>query len=461
MVFFIEGDIDTPIADLNGTGSQTPGDWITGTPYPIFNPVNPQCAQFLSDYKIQGYPSFFLICPDKKIYTLRWPTESDILSNIRDSCVRATLDASTIAMQTSIMCTNTFSPIVSLNNGGTTSLTTCKLTYKIDNGSPLTFNWTGNLASKNTINVTLPGITTTPGDHTLTVVTSIPNGGQDQFQHNDSKTYPLHVFSTTGSALPYSEGFEGTFPVTGLYINNPQEDITWKKTSTVGGFGASNSCIYYDAYNNSDSEFDEFILAPVNLSGVTSPILEFNLAYAQLDEYTTEILEVLISTDCAQTWSNIYTKSAANLATAGFTEDLFIPAANEWRKEIIDLSTFNTNSSVHIKFKISNYHGNALYIDDINVNHSIGIKEDLIDYSLSVFPSPACEFINVAFLNNSTEQVMINLYNGLGELVKNSAHTVSKGQQNIKLSVQGLPKGFYTLELRSGNGSVSRKISVQ
>ena len=35
MVFFIEGDAN-PMACLQGTGCGTQGDWITGTPYPIF-----------------------------------------------------------------------------------------------------------------------------------------------------------------------------------------------------------------------------------------------------------------------------------------------------------------------------------------------------------------------------------------------------------------------------------------
>ena len=37
MVFFVEGDGSTNAADLNGTGSNTQGDWITGTPYPVID----------------------------------------------------------------------------------------------------------------------------------------------------------------------------------------------------------------------------------------------------------------------------------------------------------------------------------------------------------------------------------------------------------------------------------------
>ena len=35
--FFIEGDNTTDNDDLNGTGTNTQGDWVTGTPYPIID----------------------------------------------------------------------------------------------------------------------------------------------------------------------------------------------------------------------------------------------------------------------------------------------------------------------------------------------------------------------------------------------------------------------------------------
>ena len=37
MVFYIEGDAATTLADLNGTGSNTQGNWVAGTPYPIID----------------------------------------------------------------------------------------------------------------------------------------------------------------------------------------------------------------------------------------------------------------------------------------------------------------------------------------------------------------------------------------------------------------------------------------
>jgi hypothetical protein len=67
MVLFIEADKATTLAELKGSGSSQ-GDWVTGTPYPIFNPEGAVCTQVVkTDYKLAYFPTCYLICPNKKI----------------------------------------------------------------------------------------------------------------------------------------------------------------------------------------------------------------------------------------------------------------------------------------------------------------------------------------------------------------------------------------------------------
>ncbi|MDG2247354.1 MAG: redoxin family protein, partial [Flavobacteriales bacterium] len=62
MVFYIEGDADTTIDDLNGTGGNTQGDWVTGTGYPIADDAG------VSDLYAVGYfPTIYTICPNRII----------------------------------------------------------------------------------------------------------------------------------------------------------------------------------------------------------------------------------------------------------------------------------------------------------------------------------------------------------------------------------------------------------
>jgi thiol-disulfide isomerase/thioredoxin len=64
VVLFYEDDTQTTLADLNGTGSNTQGDWVTGVTYPI---INGTASLPYPEYG-EGYPTVSVICPtDKKI----------------------------------------------------------------------------------------------------------------------------------------------------------------------------------------------------------------------------------------------------------------------------------------------------------------------------------------------------------------------------------------------------------
>lgn len=60
-VFYIEGDDTTNNDDLNGTGSNTQGDWVSGTPYPIIDNAGDIFAAFECTY----FPTIYTICPNK------------------------------------------------------------------------------------------------------------------------------------------------------------------------------------------------------------------------------------------------------------------------------------------------------------------------------------------------------------------------------------------------------------
>jgi hypothetical protein len=60
MIFFIEGDDETTLEQLNGaSGSQ--GDWVTGTYYPIID----DAENIFNDYACTYYPTMYTICPSR------------------------------------------------------------------------------------------------------------------------------------------------------------------------------------------------------------------------------------------------------------------------------------------------------------------------------------------------------------------------------------------------------------
>jgi hypothetical protein len=68
-ILFIEADGGTDSFAIHGIGSSTLGDWTWGTLFPIINPSSGvPLNDFLVAYDLSVWPTFFLICPNKKVY---------------------------------------------------------------------------------------------------------------------------------------------------------------------------------------------------------------------------------------------------------------------------------------------------------------------------------------------------------------------------------------------------------
>jgi len=120
-------------------------------------------------------------------------------------------------------CNNTVIPKITLNNAGSTTLTSATINYQMDATATQTLAWTGSLASATSTVLTLntySGLTNAA--HTFSVWVTSPNGGTDGNAANNSMLSSFTVIAApTGSALPFTEGFEGTtFPPAGWVETN-------------------------------------------------------------------------------------------------------------------------------------------------------------------------------------------------------------------------------------------------
>jgi thiol-disulfide isomerase/thioredoxin len=104
VVFFYEADESTTISDLNGSGSNTQGDWISGTPYPIMNET-PVTLDLNAYYT--GFPTISLICPsDKKIkedlFYSQAQTPAQSLENMRTVVLNYINSCTTLGIQENV-----------------------------------------------------------------------------------------------------------------------------------------------------------------------------------------------------------------------------------------------------------------------------------------------------------------------------------------------------------------------
>ncbi|MCW3085756.1 MAG: hypothetical protein JWP12_3122 [Bacteroidetes bacterium] len=362
-------------------------------------------------------------------------------------------------------CATSFTPSVTIKNFGTTSLTSCTINYKTDAGTVMTQPWTGSLATGASQVVALPMQTATAGGHTFTSYTSAPNGGLDDDAANNQTVRNFAIVGTAAAA-PLIEGYTATtFPPAGWFIDNPDGAATWARKTGAGGFGTSTACAKLDFYNSPDGAEDDFYAKNVDLTGMTTANLKFDVAYAQYDASVADELDVMVSTDCGATWNTVYSKAGAALVTNGGTivTAAYTPTATQWRTETVGLNSFTGNASVMIKFVGMSAYGNNVYIDNINIANAAatGIVENNAVNNISVYPNPMTNNATVDFNMVESNKVTVTLVNELGQVVINEdLGTMTAGEQKYALNAESLSNGLYFLNIKVGTSTITKKVSI-
>lgn len=181
-------------------------------------------------------------------------------------------------------------------------------------------------------------------------------------------TKPNYINVSWGQGTSVVEGFEGgTYPPAGWELAS-QSGANWSQTNAAGGFGASANAIRFDNYaTNTNSQHDAIVAPKVDLTNSGNARVTFDVAYARYSSTYPDSLRVLVSTDCGDTYTPVYTKSGTVLATApDYTSNIFVPNATQWRKDTVWLTPYIGNT-VLVKFENIGYYGQAIYLDNINI----------------------------------------------------------------------------------------------
>ncbi|MDX1903263.1 MAG: choice-of-anchor J domain-containing protein, partial [Thermonemataceae bacterium] len=281
-----------------------------------------------------------------------------------------------IISPTAEICTSAPSPVITVKNMGTNTLTSMVISYQVDGGATQNYNWVGSIASNGTLNITMPAITVAAGDHTYRAFVASSNGVANISTPGQNDLTFSFTYTINGAAIPYIESFDGnTFPPKNWQINQVggQDCATWTQRTNITGADASfTSAAFMNhySYDPGSNQQDELISPIIDISTATGTTqLLFDVAYRRYDNTTNERLQVFISTDCGATWvaTAIYDKSGATLATlANSTADFAPTASGNWRNETIDISTY-AGQKVKFKFVSTNQFGNGLYVDNIRV----------------------------------------------------------------------------------------------
>lgn len=265
------------------------------------------------------------------------------------------------------------------------------------------------------------------------------------------------------------QGFESiTFPDNYWITKLPVYGGGWIQTSAVAATGSK--CIMVDNYFDSPNGPAVFFTPMFDLTSLSNPGITFNVAYSQNGAGSNDRLRVYYSSDCAASWTPLYSKSGASLHTLGsgtIASGPFTPTSLQWRKELIAMgSSFSSVNDILFKFEFtpdSVNPGNNIFLDDIDIENVTGISEksELMN-SLSVSPNPSSGSTNVNFDLKKSGQVVISVYDLAGkQITAGNYGELSAGKHSINVNTSGFSEGLYFLRVNLGDHSLTTKLAVE
>ena len=477
MVFFVEGDGATNTAclhgltgcvDANNHNPTSQGDWTAGVTHPIIDPTSsttPTVSAFDDIYNLAYFPTCVMICPDRSM------TEVDQFKATSLYAAKAACSAATVAVDAEMITSleynknlatcDSVSPTFRFANVGTSPLTSATITVDVDGTVQKTINWTGSLASYASTTVTGFKVgSSVSGAHTITATISNPNGSADPTSSNNTTTASFLFYPSVGGAF-ISESFETAgIPNDWAILNGGSN--SWNYTTQFGF--ASTTCAYLEFYSIQQGQIDIMKLPPMSFAGSTTASLSFDVAYAQYAGTENDRLQVEVSTNCGTTWTSKYNKAGATLKTVPATTTEYTPAGDgDWRHENVNLNTVAGQSQVLVRFKGTSAYGNNLFIDNVNFSNAdvSGVEENQMVNHINVYPNPMTNNAIVDFNLAEANKVSIVMVNTLGQVVlSEDLGKMNAGTQNYSLDAASLSNGLYFLNIKVGNNTVTKKVSI-
>lgn len=372
---------------------------------------------------------------------------------------------SKILTPASLSCSNSFRPSVLLKNTGKDTLHSLQFHYTID-GNSFNYDWNGSVPANKDQTISLPLMNVNGGLHLLKIYSNHPNGISDTVAARDTLLYNFTVDSVASAlSLPYAESFERGIP-SNISIVNPDHSIGW----ALANYAASDSsnCIYLNSYNYSDKgQVDEYRLPALDLSK-GQPKLTFFLAYKMFDDPSlnpvTDTLSILLSSDCGNSFTEIFKKYALELVTSSSVTSTFEfrPEGNEWRQFVVDLSPYSSSTHAILAFRNISGFQNQMYIDQIMVgNTPLAISQPRVIENPGLFPNPASKAVNLSYTLLAETSIGIEVYDITGRCLQSLRGQRSFGKHTETLNAQGsLLPGIYFVKIFANNEASTLKLII-
>ena len=407
MVFFVEGDGSTNTADLNGTGGNTQGDWITGTPYPVIDD-----ASIASAYQIAFYPTVFRVCPNGLVYEEGQSTVSQLVSSVGSNCsqtLTGAADHGKINDADLALCTANGTPEFSITNYGTNAISSATVTL-LENGSSIgTANYSGNIAQFSSGNVSFNAMAmNTSSTYTATL-------------DNINGNTPANTAMTTATLNAITASPSGTDVTVNFFTDYYPGETSWQILSSSGSVVASGG-----PYTPGTADQWGGGGADANTTMSSTHVLPANDCFSAvlIDSYG----------DGQQYGTGTNPNGGFGIQITDANGEVFNwDAGSGWSQVTRDAAASTSGAT--------------------------SIQEDLSN-SLKIYPNPVNQIANINFIANNSTQTTLEILNSIGQVVKFNNYGILDGEQNITVNMNDLPSGYYFVNIKTGNKLYNSRITV-
>lgn len=323
------------------------------------------------------------------------------------------------------------------------------------------WEWTFEGGDANSTEISNPEVAyLTPGTYDVTLTVSNDNGSETV-----TKTNFINVLPIGENDVPFQEGFESFSSLENngenWFVTNSQDsNIQWELTSDAAYSG--NKSVFVNGRINSNGEVESLISPTYDLSTINSDLdeevhISFKYAHARRSIGSDDVLKVMVSRNCGESWATRKTIDIDSLPTvSGNVQQVFVPdSQEEWQEVIVDnvISTYLTDE-FRVKFEFTSVNGNNIYLDDINIYNSsegpLSVRNISFASEIILYPNPSRDMSILEYNLEKSVDIQIDVLDLSGRVVSEIYDGNQLfGSQRINIPSSQFARGVYFIRLTS------------
>jgi len=336
---------------------------------------------------------------------------------------------------------------IKIQNRGADPLTSCQITYQIDNQNPTTivptFNPAINTSEVRELIISLNTIQ--DGAHTIEVNVDLPNGNVDNAPSNNTLVKNF-IINNTQEKAPLNERFTSDFASLKWLNVNPTGNLSWQSVNT----NYETSAFYSNTTSTSQST--AWLVSPViDFSTGLNAAIRFQYSFRDAQNGN-EKFSLYYSDDCGLAYQSVLV-NLTNSRTSTVASTI-----EDWEEQLIELPALIGVEKARIALAYSSNVSNGFYIDNIQIyDEAIGIKLEP-EIAFLAYPDNDGN-INVTLNLPDKNPGFIEVFDLMGRSIASQSYDDALNQ-TITLSTKPISFGIYIVRVQSTGKQYTQRILI-